>query len=576
MKEKEISKYSKNKLVNFSYLIIIAMPVLTVAYLINKFAVNVPYWDDWHIATFLIKYYDGTLHFLDFYVQNNEHRPVFTLMINFIIGLLTNYNVICEIYVSFFLIVGLLLLFYLVYKSEFDNNNLLFFIPISFILFSLRQYTNFLWGFENCVYLSIFGFILMIFFLNYYKSYKTLLFAIVSGIVATFSFFVILIIWPIGLISILLSNRNKNQILVWLISSGLVYFFYFWNWKKSNQTASLFNFNSIQDVVGYFFVLIGSPLASDWISAMGIGILLSIISLTVLHCIYSSKNVRNFNFEICTLLFAVSFSITNAIGRSAWGISYAFMSRYTPFNLLIPISLYLILLKLLYQNVKIVYIKNPGYILTALSTIVIFGLIAGNMQGLLEMESGNPQSLPNDNLIKDQYYLLSYKYQPDDNLKYIHPSPEYLRQTIPQIEKHRLGVFNDVPYDNYTISNQSTYCSIDKIASVPIINNVANVNSAGKSITVEGWAIDSVYNKKAMAVYVSIDNTYDIPAMYCYEREDVANYFNNPGLKYSGFWASFASSLLTQGSHSIRLKIISINGKEIYFSQPVTITITAK
>ncbi len=84
-----------------------------------------------------------------------------------------------------------------------------------------------------------------------------------------------------------------------------------------------------------------------------------------------------------------------------------------------------------------------------------------------------------------------------------------------------------------------------------------------------GWALDKQSNDVASAVFVTIDGTIDIPAVYSLDRPDVASYFKDSNFRFSGYLATFSSSILSKGEHTISLKIVSKDGVRYFYQEQV-------
>jgi len=544
--------------------------------LINHIAINVPYWDQWRTIDSLIKYHENSLTFTDFWFQHNEARLFFPLLIEFGIAYLSNVNVVYEIYFSLFLILIISIILYKSFSDEFKNFNFyyLFFIPILLILVSFRQYTNFLWGFEICIYLSILCVILSIYFLIYHNNPKGFIIAAITAFIASFSFSTGLLIFPIGVLIIKELGRKKIELISWVLFSIFSLILFFWNWTKPMQTPSLFNFDIINQFT-YFVVIIGSPLANDFVTAAVFGLIIFVLSIFTLYLVFTSNLLKNNYFWIFLLLFSFCCSLINVIGRAGWGAANAFTSRYTPFSILAVISLYCLILSLFHfssDNNKIQKMSNVLF--GSITLLVIIGLILGNLQGFKEFTVRNPLGIPNDNLQVDQYYLLTYQNQPDENLQFIYPHVDFLKPRIVKMEKYQLGVFHDPPQlDNVPIINSPAIFNIDLINSKKVITgSTLPINKNENTIQIDGWAIDGKDNKIAQSVYIRIDNKFDIPTIYEIKRSDVSDYFKNENLKNCGFQARFSTGILNEGVHNIKLKILT-NNNEMYITEPVFITI---
>lgn len=86
-------------------------------------------------------------------------------------------------------------------------------------------------------------------------------------------------------------------------------------------------------------------------------------------------------------------------------------------------------------------------------------------------------------------------------------------------------------------------------------------------IAVSGWVIDEQSQKPAEGVFISIDGKEDFPASYGVDRKDVADYFKNGAIRYSGFNASIPVSKIEKGRHSLSLKIVKGDKSGYYESE---------
>lgn len=81
--------------------------------------------------------------------------------------------------------------------------------------------------------------------------------------------------------------------------------------------------------------------------------------------------------------------------------------------------------------------------------------------------------------------------------------------------------------------------------------------------------MDEQNNDSAPAVFPGIDERIDVPALYGLDREDVAKDFETGTLRFSGFLATFSSSILAKGEHVISLKIVTKDGTHYYRVGPI-------
>lgn len=95
-----------------------------------------------------------------------------------------------------------------------------------------------------------------------------------------------------------------------------------------------------------------------------------------------------------------------------------------------------------------------------------------------------------------------------------------------------------------------------------------------KRITITGWALDQKAGTTAGGVFININGQRDIPAHYGIDRPAVALFLDNNKYRFSGFSASFHTSVLNKGHNIIALKIVTADTKGYYArGQKITIDV---
>jgi len=107
-----------NKLTSALVLIGYLIPILTLIYFVSKFAVNVPFWDQWNLIALFEKNRTHQATFEDFLIQQNEHKMFFPKIIFVTFAFISRWNTKLEIYFSIFLA----LLTFLSDLSNYSNN----------------------------------------------------------------------------------------------------------------------------------------------------------------------------------------------------------------------------------------------------------------------------------------------------------------------------------------------------------------------------------------------------------------------------------------------------------------------
>src|SRR5215218_3181208 len=241
-----------------------ALPYLYV----RAFGVNVVFADAWDMVLVFRKWSSGRLAFADLYAQHNEHRMFFPKGAELLLGMLTRYNNVAEMYliVSCFLVTAAVLL--LAFRREIGLP-LIFFVPVALLIFSFRQYENMLFGFQiNFAFTQTFG-VLALYLLYAASSNDTKRLAFVAALgsatVASFSTAQGLLVWPAGLLGLLLGSvaRPGKKVLVglWGIVGVAEWVAYFVDYHTPRGHPPLLDaLGHIGTAPGYFLTLLGSAL----------------------------------------------------------------------------------------------------------------------------------------------------------------------------------------------------------------------------------------------------------------------------------------------------------------------------
>jgi hypothetical protein len=92
----------RSRVLTVSLSAITLLPPVAILVLILRLAVNVPVNDDWDTVTVLAKWHEGTLGFADFWEQHSEHRILSLRVLIWLLGSVSQYNVVLEMLVGFF------------------------------------------------------------------------------------------------------------------------------------------------------------------------------------------------------------------------------------------------------------------------------------------------------------------------------------------------------------------------------------------------------------------------------------------------------------------------------------------
>ena len=144
--------------------VVLCLPVGAYFWFIHQYAVNVVYLDQWSDVALLRHWYDGTLSFGDLWASHGDHRIFFPNLIAIALAELVHFNVIVEEYFSGVILVAATGLFIATHRRRAPLTPLIYYTPVTLLMFSWVQYQNTLWGFQIAWYLVILALALRSFF----------------------------------------------------------------------------------------------------------------------------------------------------------------------------------------------------------------------------------------------------------------------------------------------------------------------------------------------------------------------------------------------------------------------------
>jgi hypothetical protein len=197
----------------------------------------------------------------------------------------------------------------------------------------------------------------------------------------------------------------------------------------------------------------------------------------------------------------------------------------------------------------------------SLLALILVGLVVANATG---WQAGQ---IFKDTQETGAYVLETYEIQPDENIRhYVASVPASItREEAKFLQENRLNVFSKATIrpSVLTPGNCSALAFLDYVDGkvVPQDGSPLVVDRhKQETVTIIGWAVDSIGADAASAVFVTIDGRIDIPTLYGLDRQDVAAAYGNPRYRFSGYMATFPSEILTVAEHTISIKIVSKDG----------------
>jgi hypothetical protein len=430
-----------------SWLFVLIPAALPYLY-VHAFGVNVVFADAWDMVLVFRKWFSGRLAFADLYAQHVEHRMFFPRGVELLLGSLTRYNNVAEMYliVSCFLITAAVLL--LAFRREIGLP-LIFFVPVALLIFSFRQYENMLFGFQiSFAFTQTFGVLaLYLLYSSSRDNFRAYAFAAALGsaTIASFSTAQGLLVWPAGLLGLLLGSvvRPGKKVLVglWGIVGVAEWVAYFVDYKTPRGHLPLLHAVShIGTATEYFLTLLGSALFWQPDHAFSGGLVIGCLALAMFLATYGRGVLREHSFWISLLFYSLFILATITLGRAGmFGVWQAAISRYTTFSILAVASIYTLL-------ARMVFVRSSG-VGRAVLLVALFGivLLSAGISYRNGIEAGRVQEASRE---RAAHVLETYRSQPDVRLAALYPRPETVRSRAPVLQRLGYNVFSKpLPHD---------------------------------------------------------------------------------------------------------------------------------
>jgi Bacterial Ig domain len=324
-----------------------AVPVVSYLWMIHAYGVNVVFADQWDDVALIGHAHSGTLHFSTLWAQHYENRIFFPNLIVLALAYTTHFNVLTEEYLSAFMLFGATALVIGAHRRRSPGRRLIWYCPVAFLMLSLAQAGNALWGFQMAWYLVLLMTTVALFLLDHEpQRWPVFGAAIAAAIVASFSSLQGLLVWPAGLLLIYLRRRDPRLGIVWTgfaLVTGVIYFLGF-NFNVA-QTAS----QNPSDILSFFVRVVGDVVGEGQPGALvtlfGAVMALTAIWVLVRFVVRERTTPGGRPFALSLILFGLLFSALTAVGRSSFNFyGFEVEDRYTVFAIFVFVGLYLAVL----------------------------------------------------------------------------------------------------------------------------------------------------------------------------------------------------------------------------------------
>ncbi len=457
-----------------SYLLVLLPAVLGFLY-VHSFGVNLVYSDSWALVVGFAKLNSGTLGISDLILLHQEHWILFPYIAMLLLGTVTEWNSVAEMYLTQTCLLGTLACFLLAFRDSIKSKPAfksaffpLSMIPVSLLVFSFVQHQNMLGGFGvTFVFAQTFGVLALylLYVLRHENRTKAVfVMALGSATVASFSSVPGLCVWPAGLLQLFISPLEKPTKKVFVVLWGLVglgvWIAYFIQYASKNYSSGPRGKESVSVLsalahplaaMEYALSLLGSGLLLGKESLpFAAGLLLACLALVSLFLVYKDgRGLGEYSFWISLLLWSSFILAFIVVGRFAqqeldpqqWLTRYAH-SRYTSYSILAIVGIY----GLLATTTLGIRSSIRTILLVLLSGAVLLCAGIAYSRGI-EVGSEVKESRE-----KGAYILSTYKSQPD---KVFYEYEFFARRKGAEVIKPRAAILERLGYNVFSDSSKA-------------------------------------------------------------------------------------------------------------------------
>jgi len=340
-----------SRLVNVLTVLGFALPVFAYFWMVHRYSLNVIVSDQLSDMTVIGNSYT---HFFDWgslWAQHNENRIFFPNLIVVVLAHTTSFNVQVEEYLSGAMLVTSTALIIWSHKRRSPSTPWLYYCPVALLALSTVQFGNALWGFQMAWFLIVLALATTVVFIDRFTlTWLSMTGALVAAVIGSFSSVQGLLIWPAGLVLLYLRRRRRPFVFVWIgaaVASVIVYFRNFDIHQGMPHHAYLWQY-PLEAVKFYLFAVgdvIGVPQLYNGPgnnAVLLVGVVLLVLAVFTL-AVYGVDRDGEGGSPIGVALICVGLLFVGIVawGRIIFGYSAASQSRYTTYDLLIPIGIVL-------------------------------------------------------------------------------------------------------------------------------------------------------------------------------------------------------------------------------------------
>ena len=330
------------------------LPVAGYLVLLSCYSLNVIVGDQWNDISVINGSYAHFFDWSSMWALHGENRIFFPNIIVVLLAHTVHYNIQVEEYLSAVMLIGATALLIWAHKRRSPSTPWLYYCPVAILTFSIVQWQNTLWGFQMAWFLVLLSLAVAVVLLDKVRLTWFVFFAAIgAGVVGSYSSLQGLLIWPAGLILLYHRRRAWHFFVAWIVASSAVIFGYFYHFNNPAGRYPYAMFKYPLVTAKFYLLLIGDVIGlpinngpSPNLAVVMFGLLIVIVAVVMLLA-YGLRRDENGGSPVGLVLICVGlvFAVTVTQGRIIFGYNAASLSRYTTFDLLVLVGLYLTILE---------------------------------------------------------------------------------------------------------------------------------------------------------------------------------------------------------------------------------------